>query len=140
MSKKIILGIAFILVLIAGIKIGGYMSSNLRGAEDIGARALSQELQAKNVKLAVEEAIKIAEKEGKGKAVAFRLRRMKYNIMGYSVLVLSNDPIALRLIIINATTGKVVAVSAIDTYPIVPGVNKRVAVEERPPIDTVKKE
>ena len=91
-------------------------------AEDSTAVELKNELSAKNIKISVAEAVKIAEEKNKGTVVGFRLRRMKFNVIGYSIIVLKNDPPALVVNIINATTGEIVSESTIDKYPIVPAV------------------
>lgn len=123
MCKNRIMVVAILLVLVTMLGVGlKPIEAAETQAVNSTAAELKNELSAKNIKISVAEAVKIAEEKNKGVVVGFRLRRMKFDVIGYSMIVLKNDPPSLVVNIINATTGEVVSESTVDNYPMVPAV------------------
>jgi len=136
MGKKTLTGIVVALVvgLVAGMALG--LNKNLfskdMGAEYIGAFELKQELQKKNAKVFLAEAVNTAERRTAGRVISMRLRRLKYDQMGYAFMVLKDNPVSYQFVIVHATTGEVVFSQPSEgAYQIVAPASERIAVDRK---------
>ncbi|MFA5411394.1 MAG: hypothetical protein WC321_06020 [Candidatus Omnitrophota bacterium] len=116
MSKKIIIGMVVAMVM-ALTPLFVFAEGEVR----LNAEELKAELARENVRISMQEAINTAEFNLQGKAVSCAFRRLLNNQLCYSILVLLNKtPADLKLVLVHATTGKIVLSQSYDSFLIVP--------------------
>lgn len=133
MSKKATAGV--IVALIAGLAVGVAIGANKSlfpkdmGGVYVDASELKAELQKKNAKISLAEAVSIAERKSGGRVIGMRLRRLRLDNMGYALTILKNNPVSYEFVIVHSTTGEIILSQPGGTsYQIVAPVNERVNV------------
>lgn len=118
MHKKIISVLSLILLLGVFLFLSNAVSQTSTPVESqLTAQELEKEIAKKDMKIPALEAIGIAEKESGGRAVTFRVRRLKDGKLGYSIVVLKENPATLQLIVVHGTTGAILRSLLIETFP-----------------------
>lgn len=118
MHKKIISILSLILLLGVFLFLSNAVSQTPTPVESpLTAQELEKEIAEKDIKIPALEAIGIAEKESGGRAVTFRVRRLRDEKLGYSIVVLKENPASLQLIVVHGTTGAILLSLPIETFP-----------------------
>lgn len=101
----------------------------MRAVTAVTLEELKQELQEKGLEISAMKAIEIAEESG-GQVLTIRLRRLKDGKLGYSVILLKNEPVSLVEMVIHGITGAVIMLSEISEYGIAINYSASVVVPE----------
>ena len=82
------------------------------------AQELKEELQKHELKISLSDAVNIAEKRSGGKAISCRLRYLRNENLGYSVLIFYPDKVSMEAIYVHGITGEILGSWKTETYMI----------------------